>query len=123
MDVFLSCHALTEGLAIKASRMGPTRAQIHSFSHNFIHPHVIFISTPVPLNFVNDSNFSCQTIKIHVIGQSAGITRNALSSEASAFFRDFFSTLHRAMTHVSDEDSCHWSICWHLSSNVMMNLS
>ena len=53
MDVFLSCNALTEGLAIKASRMGPTRAQIHSFSHNFIHPHVIFRSTPVPLNFVH----------------------------------------------------------------------
>ena len=58
MDVSLSCNALTEGLAINASRMGPTRTQIHSFSHNFIHPHVIFRSTPVPLNFVDKIQIS-----------------------------------------------------------------
>ena len=53
MDIFLSCNAFTEGLAITALRIGPIHAKIHSFLNNFIHPYVIFISTPVQLNFVH----------------------------------------------------------------------
>ena len=64
MDVFLSCNALTEGLAITASRMGRTHTQIHSFSHNFIHPYVIFISTHGPLNFVHKIQIF-QDLKYH----------------------------------------------------------